>query len=89
VEHGLRNVIEGKVTVRAERAADHLRVSVSDNGPGIDASTVGQGLGTQIIRTLVENELSATIEWSRGESGGTVVTIEIPLRYIAAAKGVK
>jgi hypothetical protein len=33
--------------------------------------------------------LSATIEWSRGESGGTVVTIEIPLRYIAAAKGVK
>lgn len=89
VEHGLRDVIEGKVTVRAERATNHLRVSVSDNGPGIDASTVGQGLGTQIIRTLVENELSATIEWSRGESGGTVVTIEIPLRYIAAAKGVK
>lgn len=89
VEHGLRDVIEGKVTVRAERAANHLRVSVSDNGPGIDASTVGQGLGTQIIRTLVENELSATIEWSRGASGGTVVTIEIPLRYIAAAKGVK
>jgi two-component sensor histidine kinase len=66
-----------------------LRVAVSDNGPGVDASTIGQGLGTQIIRTLVENELSATIEWSREDSGGTVVTIDIPLRYIAAAKGVK
>jgi two-component sensor histidine kinase len=89
VEHGLKDVTEGKVTVRADRAADHLRVSVSDNGPGVDPSTIGQGLGTQIIRTLVENELSGTIEWSRGESGGTAVTIDIPLRYIAAAKGVK
>jgi two-component sensor histidine kinase len=89
VEHGLKDVTDGTVTVRAERAADHLRVAVSDNGPGVDASTIGQGLGTQIIRTLVENELSATIAWSRGESGGTVVTIDIPLRYIAAAKGVK
>jgi two-component sensor histidine kinase len=89
VEHGLKDITDGTVIVRAERAADHLRVAVSDNGPGVDASTIGQGLGTQIIRTLVENELSATIAWSRGESGGTVVTIDIPLRYIAAAKGVK
>jgi len=89
VEHGLKDATDGTVTVRAEREADHLRVAVSDNGPGVDSSTIGQGLGTQIIRTLVENELSATIEWARGESGGTIVTIDIPLRYIAAAKGVK
>jgi len=89
VEHGLKDVTDGTVTVQADRAADHLRVSVSDNGPGVDASAIGQGLGTQIIRTLVENELSATIEWARGESGGTLVAIDIPLRYIAAAKGVK
>lgn len=89
VEHGLRDVVDGSVTVRAERGDEHLRVSVIDNGPGIDPGTVGQGLGTQIIRTLVENELSATIEWARGERSGTVVTIDIPLRYITAAKGVK
>jgi len=89
VEHGLKEVTDGSVNVKADRAADHLRVSVSDNGPGIDSSTIGQGLGTQIIRTLVENELSGTIEWSRGDSGGTAVTIDIPLRYIAAANGVK
>ncbi len=89
VEHGLKNVIEGKVTVQAERVADHLHVSVSDNGPGVDASSIGQGLGTQIIRTLVENELSATIEWARAEAGGTLVAIDIPLRYVAAAKGHK
>jgi two-component sensor histidine kinase len=89
VEHGLRDVAEGTVTVRAERAAERLVISVSDNGPGIDLATVGQGLGTQIIKTLVENELSATIEWAKGPAGGTVVSIDIPLRYISAALGVK
>jgi len=34
VEHGLKDVADGRVTVRADRAADHLHVSVSDNGPG-------------------------------------------------------
>lgn len=89
VEHGLRDVDAGTVTVRAERATDRLLITVSDNGPGIDLSTVGQGLGTQIIKTLVENELSATIEWARGPKGGTDVSIDIPLRYITAAQGVK
>ena len=89
VEHGLKDQVNGTVTVHADRVDGHLHVSVVDNGPGIVASTVGKGLGTQIIRTLVENELSATIDWARGESGGTVVSIDIPLRYIAAAKPVK
>lgn len=89
VEHGLRDVAEGAVAVRAERATDRLVITVSDNGPGIDLATVGQGLGTQIIKTLVENELSATIEWAKGPAGGTVVSIDIPLRYITAAQGVK
>jgi two-component sensor histidine kinase len=89
VEHGLKDQVNGTVTVHADRVDGHLHVSVVDNGPGIVASTVGKGLGTQIIRTLVENELSATIDWARGESGGTVVSIDIPLRYIWAAKPVK
>jgi two-component sensor histidine kinase len=89
VEHGLKDVSDGKVTVHADRVDGHLVVSVSDNGPGIDLSTVGKGLGTQIIRTLVNNELSATIEWARGVNGGTVVSIDIPLRYIVPDKPVK
>jgi two-component sensor histidine kinase len=62
---------------------------VTDNGRGIDLSTVGQGLGTQIVTTLVKNELTAEIDWANGVNGGTVVSIDIPLRYVVAATGVK
>jgi two-component sensor histidine kinase len=68
---------------------DRLKVSVTDNGRGIDLSTVGQGLGTQIVTTLVKNELTAEIDWANGANGGTVVSIDIPLRYVVAATGVK
>lgn len=85
VEHGIPDRADGEVTVIAERNPEHLRVTVADNGSGIDSSTVGQGLGTQIIKTLVEGELSGTIAWTRGESGGTHVVIDIPLRFITAA----
>jgi two-component sensor histidine kinase len=83
VEHGLKDVTDGHVVVRAERSAEHLCVTVSDNGPGFESGSVGLGLGTQIIRTLVENELSATIEWRNGPQGGTDVVIDVPLRFIA------
>lgn len=82
VEHGLKDLDNGEVNVIATRGDDTLRVVVSDNGPGFTSGTVGQGLGTQIIRTLCENELSATIDWSRGANGGTEVVIDIPLRFI-------
>jgi signal transduction histidine kinase len=70
------------VRLIATRGESTLRVVVADNGPGFEPGTVGQGLGTQIIRTLVENELSATIAWARGANGGTEVSIDIPLRFI-------
>ena len=82
VEHGLKDVADGEVHVIATRGDSTLRVAIADNGPGFEPGSVGQGLGTQIIRTLVENELSATIEWTRGAKGGTVVVIDIPLRFI-------
>jgi two-component sensor histidine kinase len=82
VEHGLKDVVAGEVHVIATRGDSTLRVAIADNGPGFEPGTVGLGLGTQIIRTLVENELSATIEWTRGANGGTVVVIDIPLRFI-------
>jgi two-component sensor histidine kinase/PAS domain-containing protein len=89
VEHGLPDRDGGAVVIRAERSVDRLKVSVTDNGRGIDLSTVGQGLGTQIVTTLVKNELTAEIDWANGTNGGTVVSIDIPLRYVAAATGVK
>jgi chemotaxis protein histidine kinase CheA len=43
---------------------------------------VGRGLGTQIVRTLIQGDLGGTIDWHTLMGSGTEVTIEIPLRYI-------
>jgi two-component sensor histidine kinase len=82
VEHGLKDRTDGKVSVVARRDTETLVVTVSDNGSGMDPAALGGGLGTQIIRTLVENELSGTIEWAGQPTGGTLVTIEISLRFV-------
>jgi two-component sensor histidine kinase len=79
VEHGLGGK-SGTVEVRAERSGAHLRVVVADDGVGL---TPGRGpltgLGTQIVETLVRNELRGTIEWSKRDGGGTKVVLEMEL----------
>ena len=44
---------------------------------------VGEGLGTQIVRTLIQGELGGTIDWHTVVGSGTEVTIEVPLRWIS------
>lgn len=83
VEHGLAGQ-EGVVSIEAFRTSETLRVIVSDTGHGLPEGRVGQGLGTQIIRTLIQGELSGSIEWKGAEGEGTEVTIEIPMRWIKA-----
>lgn len=82
VEHGLRG-IEGSVTVIGHRDDDTINVVVSDTGTGLPGGTVGDGLGTQIVRTLIEGELGGSITWENHEEGGTKVTIEVPLHWIS------
>jgi two-component sensor histidine kinase len=81
VEHGLAGQ-EGDVEIAAERTEDVLEVSVRDTGVGLPEGQVGRGLGTQIVRTLIQGELGGTIDWHTLVGSGTEVTIEIPLRYI-------
>jgi two-component sensor histidine kinase len=83
VEHGLAGR-EGAVEIVAERTEDTLEVHVLDNGAGLAAGQVGDGLGTQIVKTLIQGELSGSIEWHNRTEGGTDVAIEIPLRFVAA-----
>jgi two-component sensor histidine kinase/PAS domain-containing protein len=78
VEHGLANR-SGVVHVSAERKGKKLEITVSDNGTGLKNGTVGTGLGTQIIKTLIEGELRGTISWLSPADGGTRVIISIPL----------
>ena len=81
VEHGLRG-IEGAVSIRADRDDEHLNVVVEDTGKGLTDGTVGDGLGTQIVRTLIEGELGGSISWSNAPEGGTLVQIQVPLHWL-------
>ncbi len=83
VEHGLSGRGNGTVEVLAQREENHLRVVVADDGVGLPEGVgggAGSGLGTQIVSTLVTNELRGTIEWGAREGGGTEVVLTADLR---------
>ena len=81
VEHGLKGVEHGEVGVTATRQEGELVVVVHDSGGGLPGGKVGDGLGTQIVKTLVEGELGGTISWT-SDSDGIRVEIQIPLRFL-------
>jgi two-component sensor histidine kinase len=82
VEHGL-NGRDGDVEITADRTDELLSVQVRDNGVGLPEGKVGSGLGTQIVRTLIQGELGGTIDWHTLMGSGTEVTIAIPMRWVA------
>jgi len=82
VEHGLAGRADGEVEIVAKRTDDLLSVKVRDNGAGLGEGKVGSGLGTQIVRTLIQGELSGTIDWHTLVGSGTEVTIEVPLTWL-------
>ncbi|RWZ68569.1 ATPase [Labedella populi] len=81
VEHGL-NGLEGSVEIEAQRNDERLTVVVRDNGAGLPEGKVGTGLGTQIVRTLIQGELGGTIDWHTVVGNGTEVTIDMPFRWM-------
>jgi two-component sensor histidine kinase len=82
VEHGLAGREDGEVEIIATRTATTLSVKVRDNGVGLAEGKVGSGLGTQIVRTLIQGELSGAIDWHTLMGKGTEVTIDIPLVWL-------
>jgi two-component sensor histidine kinase len=82
VEHGLAGRADGEVEISAKRKNEHLRIRVRDNGVGLPEGKVGSGLGTQIVRTLIQGELGGTIDWHTLEGEGTEVTIDVPLLWL-------
>ena len=51
------------------------------------APTTDARLKKRIVRTLIQGELSGSIDWHTLAGQGTEVTIEIPLRYIEREVG--
>ncbi|WP_239478552.1 MULTISPECIES: sensor histidine kinase [unclassified Rothia (in: high G+C Gram-positive bacteria)] len=87
VEHGLAGET-GTVTMDAQRAYDEraqhtLTVSISDDGRGMNETATEpktrDGLGTQIVKTLVASELNGSITWKNRSPRGTTVEIEAVL----------
>jgi two-component sensor histidine kinase len=82
LQNALQHGRPKRLEVVAERATDRLNVTVWDDGQGLpegfdlDNST---SLGLQIVRTLVEGELSGRITIEPRQEGGTQVVLSIPL----------
>lgn len=69
----------GLISINTKRTAKQLTIEVEDNGVGIKKDSIGTGLGTQIIKTLIEGELRGKISWFSPKEGGTKVSVAIPL----------
>jgi two-component sensor histidine kinase len=72
-EHAFGEGEAGTIELVAERDDDDLVVRVRDNGRGLPegfTSAAGDGLGLQIVRTLVTSELHGTLAMGAPEGGG-------------------
>jgi two-component sensor histidine kinase len=82
LEHGFPNGRDGSVRVSAERGRNELVVTISDDGVGLpedfDAGS-SERLGLQIVKTLVSAELSGEVQFRRGQHGGAVTVLSVPL----------
>jgi two-component system, sensor histidine kinase PdtaS len=76
--HGLASH-GGLISINTKRTAKQLSIEVQDNGVGVKQELIGSGLGTQIIKTLIEGELRGKISWFSPKDGGTRVSVTIPL----------
>ena len=79
VEHGLAlRESAGAVVVKAQRTHE-LVVTIEDDGPGLPADGIVDGLGLSIVRTIVTQDLHGSLTIGPREAGGTVAKIAIPL----------
>ena len=70
VEHGFEGKERGIITVTAVRDGDLVSVTIADDGVGLTHEP--SGLGSSIVRTLIENELGGQITWTGTEAGSVV-----------------
>src|SRR4051794_34917925 len=81
-EHGFPDGEPGSIELLAERTGDDLLVRVRDNGKGLPDGfdpAGSEGLGLQIVRTLVASELGGTLGMGTPEGrSGTEAVLTLP-----------
>ncbi len=73
----------GEVVINVGRSGGWLDIVVADDGKGLPAGFVIEqsgGLGLQIVRTLMDSELDATLALRQRHPRGTEAVLRVPLR---------
>jgi LytS/YehU family sensor histidine kinase len=92
VENAIRHGIAphpgaGRLDVRAEVSGDRLRLSVVDDGVGVDggsAASAGSGVGLRNTRERLRRLYGDgyRLELRPGKDAGTEAVLEVPLRFV-------
>ncbi|GEL25693.1 ATPase [Pseudonocardia sulfidoxydans NBRC 16205] len=86
VHNALRHAFDagqaGEVVVSASRSAGKIVVVIADDGRGLPEDfdpEQANGLGLQIVRTLLHSELDSSLQLRPRAGGGTEAVLELPL----------
>lgn len=76
VEHGYEGLPEGTITVRLLQTDDSMALEIEDDGVGLPAGFDPRhgGLGLQIVRTLVKEDLRGQVQLEHGRGVRAVVS---------------
>ena len=81
LEHGAARAVEGIVAITARRRDDQLVITVTNNGPGVEASaTTGVGLGNTRARLAELYGDAASFTLSSRSEGGAIAEMILPFR---------
>jgi LytS/YehU family sensor histidine kinase len=81
IRHGLRSGSRGKISIRAGREQQTLRLVVEDDGRGLSSGfREGTGLRTTRARLIGLYGGSHTFRIQAAPTGGTMIEIELPAR---------
>jgi PAS domain S-box-containing protein len=89
IKHAFADGHAGTIRIAVTREGNTCRIEVSDDGPGIDGASPGNGtsFGMKLIRALAK-QLGADLSWTEANPG-TRAVMKIPLGAKAGPLGTK